>query len=631
MAGGISNLPNAKTYTPEEAQDAGLGALKGAAYLTPAAPAVASYDIGQALSGSVKDWLYRLTGGAMGENANPVTRPIELSREDFYAKRVPQMKSVDAFVKEAQDAARATKGFEDLGKNGQASRLEKARQTGITNYETYKTSLPDLQAKADKEWAAELADRDERKNAANRMPWYERYPGVGEAAFVLGGLGSAGLARRGVTKIATEGAELLRDVNAARAAGNIGAEAEALTHLDAFRRAVPGKYAWTATKAAAVPLELRSIGTGIDATTMPEVYNPDGSIDQRSARQQARSIMHRVVTDADAFKEEVLPSLVSGATGAGLGSFFAKKLPYSEIRGQKRFVPEQSRGRSGAITQSPDEMALTLADKRMALIEKQRELDAARAMPPLSVPPPANTPPATALAPPATNSGGVAAIGPSPAGGAVSPKTTNSPKRAPRKAAQGPVTPAPTPSNPPKSASVSPDKGLASIELSRFLRGDQYKKAILAGALPAGGMGALMDLESDEPALEDGYARGGAVEAEPVHAGPLRSHVPGRTDHLPISVVAGSYVIPADVVSALGEGNTQAGERVMADIFPPQPQRLEFAKGGKAGGEYVLTPEQVASIGGGDLNAGHAILDHWVKATRAHTVKTLSTLPGPAQ
>lgn len=140
----------------------------------------------------------------------------------------------------------------------------------------------------------------------------------------------------------------------------------------------------------------------------------------------------------------------------------------------------------------------------------------------------------------------------------------------------------------------------------------------------------------DSSVPEPGYAHGGAVDGGGAHAGPLHSTVAGRTDHLPIEVVAGSYVVPADIVSALGEGNTNAGMEVIDQIFPKAAPNLNFAAGGKvpimaAGGEHVLSPEQVAAIGGGDLDQGHAVLDAWVKQTRRDTIKTLSRLPGPAQ
>src|SRR5258705_8648156 len=52
-----------------------------------------------------------------------------------------------------------------------------------------------------------------------------------------------------------------------------------------------------------------------------------------------------------------------------------------------------------------------------------------------------------------------------------------------------------------------------------------------------------------------------------VYAGPLHSHVPGRTDKINLNVKPGSYVVPADVVSILGEGNTLAGTVVLRAMF----------------------------------------------------------------
>lgn len=126
------------------------------------------------------------------------------------------------------------------------------------------------------------------------------------------------------------------------------------------------------------------------------------------------------------------------------------------------------------------------------------------------------------------------------------------------------------------------------------------------------------------------------------HTGPIQSPVPGRTDHVPMDVPSGSYVIPADLVSGLGQGNTEAGFHVIQSMFPmPQmpygtaPSRPQFATGGTvpidaAGGEYVIPPEAIVAKFG-DLNHGHRILDAWVKTQREHHVKTLKKLPGPAK
>jgi len=123
------------------------------------------------------------------------------------------------------------------------------------------------------------------------------------------------------------------------------------------------------------------------------------------------------------------------------------------------------------------------------------------------------------------------------------------------------------------------------------------------------------------------------------HVGPIHSAVAGRTDHLPMHVPSGAYVIPADIISAMGEGNTMAGFKIMNDIVKQyggiQPRMADGGAAGQkvaivaAGGEYVIPPEVVVRMGGGSMNAGHTELDDFVKKMRAKTVKTLRNLPGP--
>lgn len=129
-----------------------------------------------------------------------------------------------------------------------------------------------------------------------------------------------------------------------------------------------------------------------------------------------------------------------------------------------------------------------------------------------------------------------------------------------------------------------------------------------------------------------------APAAPKMHVGPIHSPVAGRTDHLPMTVPSGSYVIPADIVSALGEGNTMAGFKVIRQMFKGLPGEQAFASGGAAsppveivaaGGEYVIDPMTVAEIGGGHLETGHRELDGFVKSMRAKTIQTLKKLPGP--
>ncbi len=171
-------------------------------------------------------------------------------------------------------------------------------------------------------------------------------------------------------------------------------------------------------------------------------------------------------------------------------------------------------------------------------------------------------------------------------------------------------------------------------------------------------------------------AEGGATKPTTMHhSGPIMSSVAGRTDHLNMHVPDGAYVLPADIISAMGEGNTMAGFKIaknlpklFAETFygkkragagmpmgvgstpysapkgapydqEPMPNDAPepHAEGGKArgvpiiaaGGEHIYTPQEVMMFGNGDLATGHAVLDAWVPHFRAETIKTLKKLPGP--
>lgn len=139
----------------------------------------------------------------------------------------------------------------------------------------------------------------------------------------------------------------------------------------------------------------------------------------------------------------------------------------------------------------------------------------------------------------------------------------------------------------------------------------------------------------------DGKKYGGAVDAAMriaramggrVHTGPITQRADGgRTDTVPMDVPEGAYVIPADIVSALGQGDTTAGMKSIGGMFGPhdEPGAKQSVPILAAGGEYVMSPSQVARLANGDLAKAHAMLDQWVKATRAKNIETLANLPGP--
>ena len=167
-------------------------------------------------------------------------------------------------------------------------------------------------------------------------------------------------------------------------------------------------------------------------------------------------------------------------------------------------------------------------------------------------------------------------------------------------------------------------------------------------------------------AREYGHAASGGVQVpmgeryasrQLFHEGFLHSNVPGRTDRLPISVKGGAYVLPADHVAALGQGNSLSGADQVNRMFKMGPYgmplgglrsagakasrlnlRAHMARGGHqkhvpiiaAGGEIVIPPDRIVDRFG-DLDHGHKALDRWVIETRKKHIKTLRKLKPPKQ
>jgi len=137
----------------------------------------------------------------------------------------------------------------------------------------------------------------------------------------------------------------------------------------------------------------------------------------------------------------------------------------------------------------------------------------------------------------------------------------------------------------------------------------------------------------------------------------------GRADSIKTAAPGGAYVLPADVIAGLGDGNSLAGARVMDEILrsgphgtpqvrqgrgmgPPRPPSMRgegsfYRAGGiksspeaptpvkLSHGEYLVAPHHVLAIGGGDMEKGHRVLDHFVMAVRQRYAKRLQSLPPP--
>ncbi len=186
-----------------------------------------------------------------------------------------------------------------------------------------------------------------------------------------------------------------------------------------------------------------------------------------------------------------------------------------------------------------------------------------------------------------------------------------------------------------------------------------------------------------------GFALGGAPapwqirnEARSMmHTGPILSTVPGRTDRHNMSVPSGSYVMPAQAISHLGQSNTLAGARLVSQMFglgpygspagkvvhgagaPRAPKPMSpLAAGGStdsggargddigapvdvvtAGGEVVIPPENLIQKfremmppdqHGSDkqnLRDMHNIMDSWMNQILDDHIRELKKLPPPAK
>lgn len=149
---------------------------------------------------------------------------------------------------------------------------------------------------------------------------------------------------------------------------------------------------------------------------------------------------------------------------------------------------------------------------------------------------------------------------------------------------------------------------------------------------------------------QGGTASGGLIKHSGMTTGPLVSTVPGRTDLHLTKVPSGSYVIPADIVSAHGQGNSLAGMAALHKLFKLGEAKASLARGGKAdehvgkpvpvklaGGEIVVPPsnlhETMQRISGKklSLDQAHSAMDSWVVNQRKKLRKTLAKLPGPVR
>lgn len=187
------------------------------------------------------------------------------------------------------------------------------------------------------------------------------------------------------------------------------------------------------------------------------------------------------------------------------------------------------------------------------------------------------------------------------------------------------------------------------------------------GHFAAGGM---MSASEGSPWWERSSQR---IMDAPFHSGLIPGDGAGRTDRLPLSVGSGSHVIPADVVSGVGQGTTGAGANILGaairsgpfGVAPPAAVHghgppaaphpvpiggIGLAEGGQihkptsilaASGEFVVEPEAVRAIGERGIaqgmgkrgesadDVGHRLLDEMIARVRKHIIQWTKTAPPP--
>jgi hypothetical protein len=218
--------------------------------------------------------------------------------------------------------------------------------------------------------------------------------------------------------------------------------------------------------------------------------------------------------------------------------------------------------------------------------------------------------------------------------------------------------PMPSPSdrrdnNPPQQAQAPTSMwGMASYGQGGFVQEPGY--------YAAGGLGPSSMRGYATQAHYSGANMKPALNPPGVHL--ISSSVAGRTDRIPIQAHSGSYVLPADVVSGLGQGNTSAGAKMWGQTIAQKigPMGIQnairqralrspalrmggsgargFAQGGDiedltptvmAGGEAIVDPEIVCAMGDGDPERGKKELANSVLTVRKQVIQHLKKLPKP--
>lgn len=114
----------------------------------------------------------------------------------------------------------------------------------------------------------------------------------------------------------------------------------------------------------------------------------------------------------------------------------------------------------------------------------------------------------------------------------------------------------------------------------------------------------------------------------------------GRSDNVAAKVKIDDYIVPADVVSALGNGDTNSGGKTINNWINQHSDKATmdaYADGGSSrtldadlsSGEARLPGHVVRKLGKGSSDKGADMLDKWVLGIRNQYKEHLASLPAP--
>ena len=118
---------------------------------------------------------------------------------------------------------------------------------------------------------------------------------------------------------------------------------------------------------------------------------------------------------------------------------------------------------------------------------------------------------------------------------------------------------------------------------------DGGRVGLASGGFSAPTAPSYFEREASRGVMNDTYHPGGLIESD----------VAGRTDRVPHAVAADSFVMPADVVSSIGQGNTLAGAKILDAIMSSGPFGTTLPRGGHLHGN-TLAHGGRAHLAGGD-------------------------------